>query len=262
MVDLETFPATQQLLALAGVPAAVAILVAVPPRGPGPTRQSGWGTVRIEYIPEGTVCILPLMRVLSLVSTKGGVGKTALAAALAVELDAVLLDLDPQASACRWRDRREAEAPLVTDVAPARLRPTLDALEAQGVGTVVIDTPPRSETAALEATRAADLVVVPVRAQMVDLETLPAVQQLLDLAGRPAAVAVLVGVPARGARAAQARTVIEGAGVTVCPQVLVHRAAWGDASALGLTVTEYEPRGRAAGELRSVAAWLSERCRR
>ena len=90
----------------------------------------------------------------------------------------------------------------MTDVAPARLRPTLDAL----------------------------------RSQAVDLETLPAVQQLLDLAGRPAAVAVLVGVPARGARAVQARTVLEGAGVTVCPQVLVHRAAWGDASALGLTV--------------------------
>ena len=41
---------------------------------------------------------------------------------------------------------------------------------------------------------------------------------------------------------------LEGAGVTVCPQVFVHRAAWGDASALGLTVTEYEPRGRAVAE--------------
>ena len=200
-----------------------------------------------------------LMRVLSLVSTKGGAGKTALATALATELDAVLLDLDPQASACRWRDRREADAPLVTDVAPARLRHTLDALRAQGVGRVVLDSPPRSETAALEAARAADLIVVPIRAQAVDLETLPAVQQLLELAGWPAAVAVLVGVPPRGARAAQARSVVEGAGVTVCPQVLVHRAAWGDASALGLTVTEYEPRGRAAGELRSVVEWLSKR---
>ena len=171
----------------------------------------------------------------------------------------MLLDLDPQASACRWRDRREAEAPLVTDVAPARLRPTLDALEAQGVGTVVIDTPPRSETAALEATRAADLVVVPVRAQMVDLETLPAVQQLLELAGRPAVVAVLVAVPPRGTRADQARTVLEVSGVTVCPQALGHRAAWGDASALGLTVTEYQARGTAAAELRRVAAWITDR---
>ena len=85
-------------------------------------------------------------------------------------MGAVVLDLDPQASACRWRDRREAAFPVVTDVAPARLRPTLDAARARRVATVVLDTPPRSETAALEAARAADLVVVPCRPQIVDLE--------------------------------------------------------------------------------------------
>ncbi len=56
-------------------------------------------------------------------------------------------------------DRRDDKEPVVTDVAPARLRPTLDALAEQGVDIVVIDTPPRSETAALEAVRVADLVV-------------------------------------------------------------------------------------------------------
>ena len=198
------------------------------------------------------------MRVVSLVSTKGGAGKTSLAAALAVDYEAVLLDLDPQASACRWSDRRDAEAPLVTDVAPARLRPTLDALEAEGVAAAVVDSPPRSETAALEAARAADLVVVPCRPQMVDLETLPATQQVLALAGAPAAVAVLVAVPPRGARADQARTALEGLGLRVCPHTVGHRAAWGDASAVGLTVTEYQPRGRAAAELRRVADWLVE----
>ena len=70
-------------------------------------------------------------------------GKTALATALAVEMGAVVLDLDPQTSACRWRDRREAAFPVVTDVAPARLRPTLDAARARRVATVVLDTPPR-----------------------------------------------------------------------------------------------------------------------
>ena len=89
------------------------------------------------------------MQVIALLSTKGGAGKTALATALAVEMSAVVLDLDPQASACRWRDRREAAFPVVTDVAPARLRPTLDAARARRVATVVLDTPPRSETAAL-----------------------------------------------------------------------------------------------------------------
>ena len=141
------------------------------------------------------------MQVIALLSTKGGAGKTALATAMAVEMGAVVLDLDPQASACRWRDRREAAFPVVTDVAPARLRPTLNAARARRVATVVLDTPPRSETAALEAARAADLVIVPCRPQIVDLETVPTTIQVLALARDPLAVAVLVAVPPRGQRA-------------------------------------------------------------
>ena len=51
--------------------------------------------------------------------------------------------------------------------------------------------PPRSETAALEAARAADLVIVPCRPQIVDLETVPTTTQVLALARDPLAVAVL-----------------------------------------------------------------------
>ena len=94
-----------------------------------------------------------------------------------------------------WRDRREAAFPVVTDVAPARLRPTLDTARAKRVATVVLDTPPRSEAAALDADRAADLVVVPWRLQIVDLETVPTTTQLLALARDLLAAAVLVEVP-------------------------------------------------------------------
>ncbi len=196
------------------------------------------------------------MRVIAIVSTKGGSGKTALAAGLAVELGAVLLDVDPQASACRWRDRREAVEPVVTAVVASRLRPALDAAAAAGVERAIVDTPPRSELATLEAARAADLVLIPCRPQLVDLETLAAaVQQVLALAGNPLAAVVLTAVPPRGRRGDQARQAASGLGFDVGPP-LVHRAAWGDAGALGLTVTEYDPRGRAAAELRQLAAWV------
>ena len=51
------------------------------------------------------------MKVLSIVSQKGGVGKTTIATALAVEAarrgqKVVLFDLDPQASATFWKDTR------------------------------------------------------------------------------------------------------------------------------------------------------------
>jgi hypothetical protein len=54
---------------------------------------------------------------------------------------------------------------------------------------------------------------------------------------------VLVAVPPRGQRADQARRAIQGLGLRVCPHTLGHRTAWGDASALGLTVGEYQPAG-------------------
>ena len=202
------------------------------------------------------------MQILALLAQKGGAGKTSLALALAVEAGgagktAIVLDTDPQASACRWRDRRQVRDPVVIDVQPSRLQNALGAAAEQGVDLVVIDTPPRSESEALEAARVAHLVVIPCRAQILDLETVPATQQLLALAGNPQAVAILSAVPPRGARAAQARRAIARFGLPVCPHTLGHRAAWGDASALGLTVTEYPPRGRAAEEMRHVALWLT-----
>ena len=202
------------------------------------------------------------MQVLALLAQKGGAGKTSLALALAVEAgDAgktvIVLDTDPQASACRWRDRRQVPEPAVIDVQPTRLQYALEAAAEQGVDLVVIDTPPRSESAALEAARVANLVVIPCRAQILDLETVPATQQLLALADNPPAVAILSAVPPRGARAAQARRAIARFGLPVCPHTLGHRAAWGDSNALGLTVTDYLPRGRAAEEMRHVALWLT-----
>ena len=147
---------------------------------------------------------------------------------------------------------------MVTDVQPSRLRHAVDAAAEQDVDLVIIDTPPRSETAALEAAKVADLVVIPCRAQILDLETIPAALQLLALAGDPAVVGVLNAVPPRGPRAGQATEALERFGVRVCPHRLGQRAAWGDAGALGLTVTEYPTRSRAGVELRQVARWLAQ----
>ena len=172
------------------------------------------------------------MQVVALLAQKGGAGKTSLALALAVEAGGagktvIVLDADPQASACRWRDRRQVPDPVVIDVQPSRLQHALKAAAEQGVDLVVIDTPPRSESAALEAARVANLVVIPCRAQILDLETVPAAQQLLALAGNPAAVAVLNAVPPRGPRAAQARRAIARFGLPVCPHTLGHRRRMG-----------------------------------
>ena len=89
-------------------------------------------------------------------------------------------------------------------VQPARLPGALATTAAHDVDVVVIDTPARSEHAALEAARVADLVVIPCRPQLYDLETVPETLQVLSLAGGVSAVVVLSGVAARGPRTDQA----------------------------------------------------------
>ena len=202
------------------------------------------------------------MKTIALIAQKGGTGKTTLALSLAVAAEqegkqAVIIDLDPQATACRWSDRREAETPVVADAQAARLGKALKAAEELGVDLVIVDTPARNAEASLEAAKLADLVVLPCRTQIYDLETVPSSRELVAVAGNPSALVVLNAVPPRGSRAEQTRKAITDFGLPVCSVTLGHRAAFGDAATRGLTALEYEPSGKAADESRRVYKYIS-----
>ena len=208
------------------------------------------------------------MVTIAVVAQKGGTGKTTLALTLAVAAEqtgetAVVLDIDPQATACKWGDRREASTPVVIDAQPARLGRALEAAQQQGVDLVIIDTPARLETAALEAARLSTLVVIPCRPLIFDIETVPTSQQIVTLAGGPPVAAVLNATPPRGRRAMQTRAALDEFGIVVCPHGLGQRAAVGDAVAVGLVAMEFMPSSRAASEARAVADWIigEARCR-
>lgn len=202
------------------------------------------------------------MKTIALIAQKGGTGKTTLALSLAVAAEqegetAVIIDLDPQATACNWADRREAETPIVVDAQPARLHKALEKAEQGGVELAIIDTPARSEQASLAAARLADLIVIPCRPQIYDLETVPNSRQLIALAGDTPTLVVLNAVPPRGARADQTRTALTRFGLPVCFPTLGHRAAFGDAATRGLAALEFDPQGKAAAETRQVYKYIS-----
>ena len=87
------------------------------------------------------------MKIIALAAAKGGVGKTTLAAALAVAAArsgaAVgLVDLDPQGSVRRWWNARTLPAPLHLKLAPERLARARAALRGVPLDFLVFDCPP------------------------------------------------------------------------------------------------------------------------
>jgi chromosome partitioning protein len=193
------------------------------------------------------------MHTIAVVAEKGGVGKTTVALTLAVAAvqagrKVAVFDLDPQATAAQWTDRRTLEFPWVVATPASRLDAAMANAKAQGVDFIVIDTPPHAGTDAVEAARRADLVVVPVEPHLYTLETLPKLGDLLRLAGTTPALFVVSKAAVQGREAQNAAAFIQEQGFLVAPVTLYLRAAHRHAGNLGQTAQEFEPKGKAAEE--------------
>lgn len=203
------------------------------------------------------------MDVIAVIGQKGGTGKTTLALSLAVAaiedgLSVAVLDLDPQATAANWADRRADKTLAVLSAPPGRLQPAIEAARTQGADLVIVDTPGKLEGAATAALQAADLCLIPCRPQIYDIETMASTKLLVDGTGRKPPLVILNAVPVAGKRHEEARELIQSMGLPVCPFVLSQRAAFGDAPNGGQTVTEYDPEGKAAEEVRKVYKFISK----
>ena len=199
------------------------------------------------------------MYTISIISQKGGTGKTTLALNLAIALEAggrtgVVVDLDPQASAKGWHDNRQAENPLVISVQAARLEEALSTSAEHGADVAIIDTAPHSESVALAAARSADLVLIPCRPGILDLRAIEATQNICELA-KAKAVAIINGVPPRGPLGVEAAEAISSYGLEVAPAQLGQRMAFVHSLTAGQGVLEYEPKGKAAEEIGALYAW-------
>lgn len=203
------------------------------------------------------------MKVIAYVCQKGGTGKTTLAANHAVEasasgLQTYVVDMDPQASICRWYDFRDAKENLsVTDVQPNKLPDAINAARELGVDVVIIDTAGRTEQAAKMAAQLADLVVIPMQPSIADLSTLEATTKLLDVAGNTRRVAVLTRAKPYGTRLADMRRYLEDQGVPVASVTIGDRVGFQDAFALGLGIQELDPTGKGAEETRELYKYIS-----
>jgi chromosome partitioning protein len=202
-----------------------------------------------------------LMHTIAILSQKGGTGKTTLALHLAVAAESdgrsvVVVDLDPQASAAGWKDTRATDAPVVVPAPSARLPHALAAAKKARADIVLIDSAPHSGDDALAAAEAADLVLIPCRAAILDLRAIATTARIVKLASKPAFV-VLNAVPPRAtqilADACKAVAVHE---LEVAPVSLQQRAAFAHSLTVGKTAQEYEPESKAAQEVARLYQWL------
>jgi chromosome partitioning protein len=204
------------------------------------------------------------MKTISIIGQKGGTGKTTVTLVLAVEAmqlgqTVVVIDLDPQTTATNWFDRRESnDALTVISCQVARLKFVLEAAKKEKVDLIIIDTPAKSSEASIEAARLAELVLIPMRPQIYDLETLQAIKDILCLTGESPAFVVINAAPIQGNRHSEAKTAAESLGFNVCDTVLYSRAAYGDSSTFGQTVSEYQPQGKAALEVKQLFKFIHE----
>lgn len=207
-------------------------------------------------------------KVLAILSQKGGSGKTTLSLHLAVIAQAtglrtMLVDCDPQRSAAAWWRARPTPTPELVETEPNRLREVIEAAQHDGVALIVVDTRPSVERDTLEVARIADLALIPTRPSILDLRAIGATVDVVKAAKRPAGIVLNSCPPGRGDReaslTAEARAGLAGYGMPVLPVSVTQRAALSHALIDGRAVTEFEPEGKAAAELRLVWNWTKER---
>jgi chromosome partitioning protein len=131
------------------------------------------------------------VKTIAIIGQKGGAGKTTVAIQLAVAAErrgmkTALFDLDPQASASSWSDKRNSPSPAVVSAQAARLPSLLKQAESQSADLVIIDSAPNADAASLAAALAADLILVPCRPAAFDLNAIGTTLNLASVAGKAA----------------------------------------------------------------------------
>jgi chromosome partitioning protein len=200
------------------------------------------------------------MHVLSLLSRKGGTGKSTLCRAIAVEgllhkRKVGIIDADEQGTVTLWGRRRPHAAPSILSTAASTIDKHLAELRKAGADLVLIDTPPNVQPIINLAIGKADSSVIVSGVFPDDLEQVAVLAELLRKLKKPAGI-VLNRTPSRAAALNLARTALTTFGVPICPQAVSQLVAHPYASASGLTASEWEPAGKGARELAGVWSWL------
>lgn len=206
------------------------------------------------------------MRVISLLSTKGGAGKTSLSTHLAIKAGqegkvVALIDIDPQGSLSEWHKSRNADTPLLAKCTASDLPDVLQECRENDIDFVIIDNAPHSSEQALKAAKLSDFALIPTRPTILDLRAVESSLNIVKQAKCKHAVVLSACPPPRGfgesAVVTDARRIlISDYGVLIWDKCVVQRAAYQYSLIDGQGVTEYEPDSKAAAEIDALWIWI------
>ncbi|MGH6830598.1 MAG: AAA family ATPase [Methylocella sp.] len=206
------------------------------------------------------------MRTIAFVSQKGGCGKSTLAACLAVAAQeagerVLVIDMDPKKSLVRWGSKRNDPLLPVAVVSAARLPAALIYLSERNMSLVIVDTPHLESPRSLAAINAADLSIVPARPAMFDIWASDVTGRKLKLMGKEFVFLLNQCPPVpESSRVRKCIAALEAVGALLPPHIAA-RADFLEAARTGKGVTEVDPKGAAAQDMRDLWMDLSRRFR-
>jgi chromosome partitioning protein len=207
------------------------------------------------------------MRTIAFVTQKGGSGKSTLAACLAVAAHekgerVFLIDTDPLMSLSKWAKTRHEKNIPVEWVPAGKLQSALAMLEKKGLTLAIIDTGAGESPAAAAAIKAADLCVIPARPNAFDLWASELTRKACSAARKEFAFLLNQCPPAQqSGRIEDGAKALEAMGGLLTPLVST-RVDYQEAARHGLGVTELNPHGVAAEEMRDLWASVKRRMAR
>ena len=204
------------------------------------------------------------MRTIAFVTQKGGSGKSTIASSLAVAAQemkekAGVVDMDPQGSMMNWLKTRGSDDIEVVASGGARLAAVLARLKGRGCTLAIIDTPGAEGPASAAAMEIADLNIIPSRPSMFDLRASANTRAALEAVGGEFIFLLNQCPPIQQTeRVRDGVETLEEMGGLISPLILL-RVDYQEAARHGVGVTELNPKGAAAEEMRAL--WVSIRSR-
>lgn len=199
------------------------------------------------------------MKIWTITNQKGGAGKTVLATNLAVEgsktnLKTLLIDLDPQQSATKWWEARDRETPMLIKCPYDKLIENLNLAKEQGFKLVIIDTAGREGLKHTEAVEKATFSIVPCQPSLDDCRSALPTVEILKRFSTPFAF-VITRCPVSGEDLQETKNSLSALGL-VCNTPTIERKCYKRAYAESLSVSEYDPADKGAGEVKAIFKWV------